>query len=128
MTDSISVRRWVAAYRRAWESNDPDEIRALFTEDGDYLTGPFADPWHGHDTIVAKWLEYADAPGDTTFSSTVIGVDGDTGFVEGLTEYPEDNIFANLWVIEFASDGRARRFTEWYMKRPQPDQADSSAS
>ena len=30
---------WIAAYERAWASNDPDEIRALFTEDARLLHG-----------------------------------------------------------------------------------------
>ena len=28
-----SLADWIAAYERAWSSNDPDEIRSLFTED-----------------------------------------------------------------------------------------------
>ena len=33
MTDAQTVERWMIGYRTAWESNDPDDIRAIFTED-----------------------------------------------------------------------------------------------
>ncbi|AYF96840.1 nuclear transport factor 2 family protein [Protaetiibacter intestinalis] len=118
MTDHDTVDRWVRDYRTAWESNLPDDIRGLFTPDAEYFTGPFDDPWRGHDDIVAKWLEAADQPGDTEFSWKVLGVEGDTGFVEGRTDYREGRAYANLWVIELDEAGRARRFTEWYMRRP----------
>ena len=34
MNDRIAA--WVDSYRRAWESNDPADIRAVFTEDALY--------------------------------------------------------------------------------------------
>jgi hypothetical protein len=30
-------------------------------------------------------------------------------------------VYDNLWVITFAGDGRASRFTEWYMERKKND-------
>ena len=33
MADAIT--NWIDLYRRAWESNEPDDIRALFTEDAE---------------------------------------------------------------------------------------------
>lgn len=38
---------WIAAYERAWGSNEPDEIGALFTEDALYYPAPFVEPWRG---------------------------------------------------------------------------------
>ncbi|HLU64351.1 MAG TPA: nuclear transport factor 2 family protein [Protaetiibacter sp.] len=89
MTDRSTVEQWVSRYRTAWESNDPDDIRALFTPDAEYFTGPSEQPWRGHDGIVAQWLENADRPGQTSCE-----------------------------FVELDPDGRARRFTEWYMERP----------
>lgn len=34
------VQRWLDRYLIAWQSNDPDDIRALFTEDATYAGGP----------------------------------------------------------------------------------------
>jgi hypothetical protein len=52
-------------------------------------------------------------------------VSGDTGVVRGLTQYfkedgsPETE-FANIYVIEFDDEGRAREFTEWFMESNPP--------
>jgi len=119
MTDPTAVAAWLDGYRRAWESNDPDDIEALFTPDAAYLTGPSDPPMEGIAAIVAGWLEGRDEPGDWAFTARLAGIDGDTAFVEGRTDYlGNGQLYDNLWVIEFAADGRARRFTEWYMHRP----------
>ena len=118
MTDSTTVSTWIDGYRRAWDSNAPDDIRALFTEDAEYLTAPFGDARVGHDAIVAGWIKDQDQPGDYTFTWNPVGLDGDTAFVEGDTLYSDGRRYANLWVIRFAADGRATSFTEWYMRHP----------
>jgi uncharacterized protein (TIGR02246 family) len=118
MTDRASIEQWVIRYRTAWESNDPDDIRALFTPDAEYYTAPSEEPWRGHEEIVAKWLEYADQPGETSYESQVIAIDGDLGIVRLTVDYREGRRYNNLWFIELEADGRARHYTEWYMKRP----------
>jgi hypothetical protein len=118
MTDIATVSNWVTAYRKAWGSNLDADIRALFTDDGDYLFGPSDEPVHGADAIVATWLSRAEAPDDTTFSWEVVGIDGDLAFVQGKVDYSDGQLFDNLWVIRFADDRRASSFTEWWMKRP----------
>jgi uncharacterized protein (TIGR02246 family) len=118
MTDRTSIEQWVSRYRTAWESNEPDDIRALFTPDAEYYTGPSEQPWRGHDDIVAKWTEYADQPGDTSYTSEVVAIDGDLGVVQLTVDYREGRLYDNIWFVELEADGRARRFTEWYMKRP----------
>ncbi|CAN5142491.1 hypothetical protein BH11ACT3_BH11ACT3_18230 [soil metagenome] len=118
MTDRTTVEAWMSAYRRAWDSNAPDDIRALFTDDAEYRTAPHDEPRVGVGAIVAGWLEDRDEPGDYTFTWSVAGIDGDLAFVEGETGYVEpERVYSNLWVITFAADGRASSYTEWYMKR-----------
>lgn len=119
-----AARRWVAAYEKAWRTNDPDDIRALFTDDAVYATEPWAQPWTGGDAIVAGWLEARDEAGTYTFEWDLAGVAGQRAFVEGRTVYapadsqPDGRTYRNLWVVDLADDGRARAFTEWYMKEP----------
>lgn len=109
---------WMDGYRRAWDSNDPDDIRALFTEDAEYYTEPFAEPWAGQDAIVAGWLAAKDDPGDTTFEWEPLVDTPELSAVQATTVYIAERTYSNLWVIRFASDGRAREFTEWWMKQP----------
>ncbi|MEX2274707.1 MAG: nuclear transport factor 2 family protein [Actinomycetota bacterium] len=113
------VDRWVAGYVRAWTSNDPDDIGALFTDDAQYRTEPYADPWLGRDEIVLRWLDGKDEPGTWQFRSEPLALAGDLAFVRGWTDYTDGELrhYHNLWVIGLAEGGRASEFTEWFMKQ-----------
>lgn len=115
------VARWVELYRTAWESNQPDDIRAVFTEDAVYRGTPHdADPWVGHPAIVAGWLENQDPPGSTSFEWHTVAIEGDVAVIQCVTGYPDGpktGIYDNLWVVLLAPDGRAREFTDWFIER-----------
>lgn len=110
------VEAWVEQYVRAWRSNDPQDIGRLFTEDATYYTAPFREPWSGRDAIVKDWLDRKDEPGTWTFRSEVLAMAGDLAFVQGQTDYSdEEKKYSNLWVIRLR-DGIASEFTEWWME------------
>ena len=113
------IAAWMEKYQAAWTSNQPEDIRALFTPDARYETRPGdPDPWLGQDGIVDGWLAARDEAGGWTFSWELLGADGDTAFIQGLTTYAGDQpTYDNLWVVRFDGSGRARSFTEWFMER-----------
>ena len=112
------LRRWVDAYREAWESNDAEAVAGLFTLDGVYRVEPW-EAWVGREQIVAGWIRHADDPGDTTFNWWHVGRDGDLWIIEARTYYRSlDRDYANLWLIELDDDGRARGFSEWWKQLP----------
>jgi ketosteroid isomerase-like protein len=114
------VSAWMEKYQTAWTSNRPEDIRALFTEDARYETRPH-DPaaWQGLDRIIEGWLAARDEPGDWSFSWELLGADGDTVFIQGVTTYSGDRpTYDNLWVLQLDGSGRASAFTEWFMERP----------
>jgi hypothetical protein len=117
MTDVNRVTAWIDGYVRAWNSNDPADIRVLFSEDAEYYTAPFRPPWRGHEQIVRGWLERRDEPGETTFEWRPVAVTDDVAIIQGTTTYP-DQTYSNLWVIRLDGTGRCREFTEWWMERP----------
>jgi ketosteroid isomerase-like protein len=119
MADDVTA--WIEGYRRAWESNDPDDIRALFTEDAEYRTEPYALPWTGHGEIVDGWLDARDDPGETSFSWQPVIGDGELAVVQATTVYTGGPVYSNLWLIRLAPDGRARSFTEWWMEQKADD-------
>lgn len=45
----------------------------------------------------------------------MVAVDGDTGVARVVVRYgdPLRQEYTDLWVVRFASDGRAREFEEW---------------
>jgi hypothetical protein len=112
----IDLARWMTAYTRAWETNDPGDIRALFTPDAEYFLAPHVEPARGHDEIVRMWRDSADAPGDWTFTWEPVAVTETTAVIRGVTAYADGRTYQNLWVMDFAPDGRASRYTEWYMR------------
>lgn len=116
----MSATDWVEGYKKAWASNEPDDIRALFTIDATYAYRPNdATAPRGHDEIVASWLESKDAPGDYTFEYWVVSESDTVAVVQAVTDYSASGgkVYDNLWVIRFADGGRASDFTEWYLER-----------
>ena len=113
----MSLAAWIDAYQRAWLSNDPGDIGALFTDDAEYFTAPSREPWRGREAIVDGWREIADQPGDFTFVWQTLVDTTDLGVITGRTVYTNGDDYDNLWVIRFGDDGRCTEFTEWYMRR-----------
>lgn len=115
---STALSTWIDAYRRTWDTNEPDDIRALFTEDAEYRTEPYVDPWRGHEQIIEGWLTNMEEPGSSTFNWTPLAITDDAQVVTATTIYPRQKlVFSNLWVIRFAADGRASEFTEWLIRQ-----------
>ena len=109
---------WVAAYVRAWNSNDPEDIGALFAEDGRYLTEPYATPWKGRSEIISGWLDAKDEPGDTEFDYEMLVDTEELGIVKGHTLYKTSGrAYVNLWEIRLDAEGRCTEFVEWWMEK-----------
>lgn len=114
--DRADVEGWIRRYVQAWETNQPDDIGELFTDDARYYTAPHREPWSGRQAIVEGWLDRKDEPGDWRFRSEVLGVEGDLAFVRGWTTYQNDPDYSNLWVIRLTDEGQASEFIEWWME------------
>jgi uncharacterized protein (TIGR02246 family) len=114
-----AIDDWMSLYVRAWDSNDPDDIRALFTEDAQYFTLPSRPPKDGVEEIVTWWTQEAkDEPGDYTFRWEPVVVTAGRAVIQGYTDYHDQEGYHNLWVIDLEPDGRASRFTEWWIEVP----------
>jgi hypothetical protein len=111
----------VRHYVKAWESNDPDDIATLFSEDARYYDEPHSEPWVGPHSIVKEWLERKDAPGDWTFEYKVLAANDEVGLIRGTTRYKTSGRFyINLWEIYLDDRDKASRFVEWFDEVPQP--------
>lgn len=128
MIDSDAVQRWLLAYAHAWETYDPAEISALFTDDAEYRWHPWDEDEEvarGREAIVGAWLSSRDTPGTYQGDYGPLMVRGDAAIAVGTSRYFRDctrsaldREYHNLWVLRFAEDGRCSSFTEWYMKAP----------
>ena len=113
------VRTWVDGYVRAWGSNDPVAIGALFSDGAAYYTEPHSLPWRGREEIVRRWLDRKDEPGEAEFRWHLVAVAPDVAFVQGETIYrTPPHTYSNLWVIRLDAEGRCTEFTEWWMRHP----------
>ena len=117
MTSLDAVTAWVEKYRKAWDTNDPGDIRDLFADDAAYFTAPYAKPWIGREAIVAGWLARRDRPGTTTFAWHPLIVTEEMAVIEASTTYPNRR-YRNLWVLRLDLTLQARQFTEWWMQEP----------
>lgn len=106
---------WLEGYLRAWRSKNPDDVRALFTDDAEYLFRPDdPEPVRGIEAIVEMWRT-EDEPTEPVIELAPLVEDGRVGIVTGRVDYPGHQLYMNMWEIHFADDGRARRFVEWFM-------------
>jgi hypothetical protein len=72
---------------------------------------------------VQQWIERGDSGASWDFRSEIVAVEGDAAVIEGWTTYhatasDPETMFANVWLVRFAPDGRAREFSEWWVERP----------
>lgn len=121
--DRSDLEAWLARYRRAWTTDDPAEVAALFTEDASYSPWPFSASWQGREAIVEKWLDRGDSKRGWSFEHEILAVEGDTGVVRGTTHYDphEDEpeaTYSNIWLVRLDPVGRAREFAEWWVEKP----------
>lgn len=117
MTSLDAVAAWVEKYRKAWESNRPEDIRDLFAEDAAYFTAPYAKPWIGREAIVTGWTGHRDRPRSTAFSWHPLMVTEEMSVIEAATTYPHRR-YRNLWILRLDLTLQARQFTEWWMREP----------
>ncbi len=125
------VQAWLDAYTRAWETYDPNDVAALFTEDAEYRWHPYDEPEQGRAAIVEAWVNPGpggtasdrDAPGTYLGEYRPYAVDGSRAVAIGTSTYWKDasrseidRIYYNSWLLEFGDDGKCRSFTEYYMK------------
>jgi hypothetical protein len=124
-----SVQAWLDAYSRAWETYDPVQIAALFSESAEYRWHPADEPDKGRATIVEDWLNPGgnasdrDAPGTYLGEYRPYAVDGHRAVAIGTSTYWSDasrskveRVYYNSWLLEFDDDGRCRSFTEYWME------------
>ncbi len=107
------VMAWVDGYERAWRDDDVDAVVALFTDDAAYRPSPYEPSEVGHDAIKAFWLD--DAGRSFSMHADVVAVEGTTAVVRVDVKYrtPKEQAYRDLWILQFAPDGRVADFEEW---------------
>ncbi|HEY7846607.1 MAG TPA: nuclear transport factor 2 family protein [Candidatus Limnocylindria bacterium] len=120
--DRDYLRDWLDRYVAAWRANEPEPIRALFTDDVRYRYQPYGDSAtvRGLDALVDNWLENPDPPDSWEAEYRPYAVDGDNAVATGWSRYlaadsKPERTFRNVFLMRFAPDGRCAEFTDVYM-------------
>lgn len=122
--DAADVHRWVADYERVWRTSGTEALRQIFTDDATYLPSPWAETISGMGALGEFWDAERDGPDeDFAITSEVLAVDADraTAVVRVTVDYDTGGRWRDLWVVQFAEDGRCRAFEEWPFAPEQPD-------
>ncbi len=115
--DRAEVEAWVESLRSAWESADPVQIGALFTDDAEYLTNPFGKALKGRDSIVAYWSEEMSTQDTVEVRMGRPIIDGGRVAVEWwavITNNGSQVTDSGALMLEFFGD-RCRRLAEYWM-------------
>jgi hypothetical protein len=123
-----TVQAWLDAYSHAWETYDPAEIAALFSDRAEYRWHPADEPVVGRDEIVRAWVapegneSSRDAAGTYEGEYQPYAVDGNKAVAIGISTYwtdasrsKVDRLYYNSWLLEFDDDGKCSSFTEYWM-------------
>lgn len=121
--EKSDVQAWLDRYIEAWRANEPEPIKALFTEDAVYRYRPYADLERtvtGNAAIAESWLEEPDGPDAWEASYEPYAVDGDRAVAVGFSRYhatatEPEKTYRNAYLLRFAPDGRCAEFSEFFM-------------
>jgi len=113
--DRVAVERWIEGYGRLWRTPGTDRLNELFAADAAYFASPWATPVSGLAALSRFW-EAERVSADEVFEmrSAVVAVDGSMAVLRVEVEYAASGThWRDLWVLDFADDGRCRVFEEW---------------
>ena len=112
------VQAWIDGYVRAWNSNDPTDIRAPSLRTRPTPPSRTADRGGpGRDRAPVAGPQGRAWPGPVHLAP--LAVTSEVAVIQGEVAYPgEGHTYSNLWVIRLDAEGRCTEFTEWWMRHP----------
>ena len=114
--DHAAVEDWVATYVRTWRSPGTDGLALLFTPGRDVPALTLGRAGRRGVGAGDFWEAERAGPDEVfTFAAEVVAVDRRTAVVRVAVEYAagRSGPWRDLWVLEFAGDGRCSSFEEW---------------
>jgi len=119
--DREALSQWVDRFDRAWKTNDPEDIRALFPETPFEWGGPFGEVWREREAVVAHWLDTVDDYHDLDTSYEILGFSNDFGICRyraSFTRPPKIGRIEEdmILLVRLDGDGRVVEFREWFAR------------
>lgn len=124
MLDTTAIDDWLSGYLKAWSSDAPEDVAALFEPDARYFSAPFRAPYVGREAIVEWWVGRGDSAIPWTFEYEVVAIEGALHVVRGVTTYLDGietpcvpEVFDTIWLVTLSGEGKASEFVEYWMLR-----------
>ena len=118
----MEAGEWAERYARAWEQGDEDEVAVLFTENAEYRSAPFREPFRGEAEIRAYWRRGAARQREVNVRVGRPLVAGDRAAVEWWATFddPDDGevTLPGCLLLRFAADGRCSALREYWNLEP----------
>jgi uncharacterized protein (TIGR02246 family) len=117
--DRPTFDNWLDAYKRAWETRDPEAAADLFTTDATYQETPFEEPMTGRESIRDYWSDVTRYQEGVEFSYEILATTETSGIAHWRSEFTRltsgsavelDGIF----LVELDADGKCTEFREWW--------------
>lgn len=111
--DRTTVLAWIDRYELAWRSPGTTSLDELFAPEATYRTAPFEAPFTGLAAIRALWKSESEE--SFTLDREVVAVDGDVAVARLEVRYgrPLRQVYRDLWILRFDTEGRCTAFEEW---------------
>ena len=116
---------WLERFGQAWETRDPEQAAALFSDDGSYREAPFDEPLTGAHEIREHWSNLPKARDDISFTWEILALTESGGIARWQGAYtPVDREtrleFDGILFVSLDDEGRCRDFREWTIRREHP--------
>ena len=116
MTET-ELGNWLAAYKKSWETQDPELFASLFSEDCAYRDTPFIEPVPCTE-FAAFWRALAKLQSDNHIEFEILAIAGDRAIVNwhAFSTRPatgERREGDGIFVLRFGVDGRCADVREW---------------
>lgn len=114
---ALAIEEWLEEYRRAWEKADADGAAALFSDDAQYRSNIYEEPYHGRDGVRAYWTEVTSVQSDVAVLMGTPFVDGRRVTAEFWTRMAVNDspvTLAGCLLLDFDEAGLCRRLREYW--------------
>ena len=119
----MQLSEWLRRYFIAWQSNNAEDVSALFAEEAIYYYGPFKQPARGRDAIVENWVSNPEEQTKVIYDFKVLAVEGNLGVVHWNVKFKPETInkkqieLDGILVLKFNSAIQCIEHREWYSRR-----------
>ncbi len=115
-------KEWLEKYKKAWESESPEEAAKLFVKDAKYYETPFDEPSTGREKIVEYWNAVPEGQKEVKFGYEIIHTYNNVGYCKWNASFVRKATDARvsldgIFEVAFDKSGKGETFREWWHRK-----------